>query len=146
MFKPNSIIIIACDRITRSNKGRFLYGSLTSSLWSFDTPVPNRRCLLSDNGRYLADVTIPDDTTIEPGTEFIKTWRMENNGSTTWGEGYHFVFVNGNPMSGPHEVPLPAAGPGQQVEISINQVAPLDAGKHFGDWRVRNPQGEFFGE
>lgn len=101
---------------------------------------------MSDNGRYLADVTIPDDTSIEPGTEFVKTWRMENNGTTTWGDGYHFVFVNGDPMGSPAEVPLPAASPGQQVDISINQVAPLNAGKAFGDWRLRNAQGQFFGE
>ncbi len=101
---------------------------------------------MSDNGRYIADITIPDDTSIEPGTEFVKTWRIENNGSASWGNGYHLVFVNGNPMGSPNEVPLPTASPGQQVDISINQVAPLTAGMAFGDWRLRNAQGEFFGE
>lgn len=101
---------------------------------------------MSDNGRYIADVTIPDDTVMEAGTEFVKTWRMENTGSTTWGDGCDFVFVNGNPMGSPTVVPLPSAAPGEQVDISINQAAPDTGGKHFGDWRLRNAQGAFFGE
>ncbi len=101
---------------------------------------------MSDNGRYIADVTIPDDVQIEPGKSFVKTWRVQNNGSTAWGPGYELVFVNGNVMGSPTAVPLPAAAPGQQVDVSINQTAPATAGKHFGDWRLRNAQGQFFGE
>ncbi|MCL4264143.1 MAG: chitosanase [Anaerolineae bacterium] len=101
---------------------------------------------MSDNGRYIADVTIPDDVQIEPGQQFVKTWRVQNSGSTTWGPGYDLVFVNGNAMGSPTAVPLPNAAPGQQVDISINQTAPATAGKHFGDWRLRNAQGQFFGE
>lgn len=101
---------------------------------------------MNDNGRYIADVTIPDDVQIEPGKPFVKTWRVQNNGSTAWGPGYELVFVNGNAMGSPTAVPLPAAAPGQQVDVSINQTAPATAGKHFGDWRLRNAQGQFFGE
>ncbi len=101
---------------------------------------------MSDNGRYIADVTIPDDVQIEAGTSFVKTWRVQNSGDTTWGPGYELVFVNGNAMGSPTAVPLPAAAPGQQVDVSINQTAPSTAGKHFGDWRLRNSQGQFFGE
>jgi len=101
---------------------------------------------LSDNGRYIADVTIPDDVEIKPGQAFVKTWRVQNNGATTWGDGYHLVFVNGNLMGSANEVPLPPAAPGQEVDVSINQTAPLTGGKHFGDWRLRNSQGQFFGE
>lgn len=101
---------------------------------------------MSDNGRYVADVTIPDDVQIEPGAAFVKTWRVQNTGDTTWGPGYELVFVNGNVMGSPPAVALPAAAPGQQVDISINQIAPDSAGKHFGDWRLRNAQGQIFGE
>lgn len=101
---------------------------------------------MSDNGRYIADITIPDDVQIEPGKSFVKTWRVQNNGSTNWGPGYELVFVNGNAMGSPTAVPLPPATPSQQVDVSINQIAPATAGKHFGDWRLRNAQGQFFGE
>jgi hypothetical protein len=101
---------------------------------------------MSDNGRFIADITIPDDVQIEPGKAFVKTWRVQNTGDTTWGPGYQLVFVNGNAMGSPTAVPLPTAVPGQQVDIAINQVAPNNAGKHFGDWRLRNPQGQNFGQ
>ncbi len=101
---------------------------------------------MSDNGHYIADVTIPDDVQIDPGTPFVKTWRVQNNGDTTWGDGYQLVFVNGNVMGGAAAVPLPSAVPSQQVDVSINQIAPHKAGTHFGDWRLRNAQGQTFGE
>ncbi|MCP4356859.1 MAG: cellulase family glycosylhydrolase [Chloroflexi bacterium] len=101
---------------------------------------------MSDNSRYIADVTIPDDTQIEAGKSFIKTWRVHNNGSTNWDRGYQLVFVNGSPMGSPTKLLLPTAVPGQQVDISLYQTAPASGGKYFGDWRLRNPQGEFFGE
>ncbi len=100
---------------------------------------------MADNGRYIADVSIPDDLEIQPGNEFVKTWRVQNTGDTTW-QGYSLVFVGGNAMGSPTLVPIPVATPGQQIEISINQVAPRQAGTHFGDWKLQNAAGEQFGE
>src|SRR5215207_3309525 len=30
------------------------------------------------------DVNVPDDTSMSPGQDFIKTWRVKNNGSCPW--------------------------------------------------------------
>jgi hypothetical protein len=102
--------------------------------------------MMSDNGRYIADITIPDDEQIEANKPFVKSWRVQNSGDTTWGPGYEMVFVSGNIMGGPTAVPLPPATPGQQVDVSVNQVAPATGGTHRGDWRLRNTQGQLFGE
>ncbi len=100
---------------------------------------------MADNGRYIADVTIPDDMEIQPGNEFIKTWRVQNTGDTTW-NGYSLVFIGGNAMGSSTQIPIPTATPGQQIEISINQMAPRQAGTWFGDWKLQNTNGEQFGE
>lgn len=100
---------------------------------------------MADNGRYIADVTIPDDMEIQPGNEFVKTWRVQNTGDTTWNN-YSIVFIGGNAMGSTTQVPIPPATPGQQIEISINQVAPKQAGTYFGDWKLQNSAGEQFGE
>ena len=36
---------------------------------------------------FLADVTIPDNTVIPPGTSFVKTWKLRNDGNCAWGPG-----------------------------------------------------------
>ena len=59
---------------------------------------------------FVTDVTIPDDTRLAPGTEFVKTWRLRNSGTCDWGPGFRFVFIEGEPMGGPAAV---EGGPGR---------------------------------
>ena len=35
------------------------------------------------------DVNVPDGTQMTPGQQFVKTWRIKNDGICTWGAGYH---------------------------------------------------------
>jgi hypothetical protein len=98
------------------------------------------------NGRYLEDVTIPDDTPVLAGTTFTKTWRVENNGDVAWGIGFHLVFVNGTAMTTVTRVPLPACQPGKSVQVSVPMIAPTRAGKYFSDWMFQDSQGNLFGQ
>ncbi len=105
---------------------------------------PNAVC---DRGEFIADVSIPDGTSFEPGQTFVKTWRLRNSGSCTWTPDYSVVFDSGDAMSGPATFPLSQTNiaPGQEVEISINLTAPSEPGNYRGDWRLRNPAGQVFG-
>ena len=107
---------------------------------------PSPLATLIDNAKFLEDVTIPDDIEMQPGQEFVKTWLVQNSGNTSWNESYSLVLTGGEAMASPIRVPLPAAEPGQRVEISINQVAPDEPGTHYGDWRLHNAQNEPFGD
>lgn len=98
------------------------------------------------NSIYVADITIPDDTVMEPGTPFVKTWRVKNTGTTTWGAGFTLEFIEGVPMTGHTSHLLPTVSPGDEVEISLPLTAPLERGTHFGDWKMRDDQGELFGD
>ncbi|MBX3056704.1 MAG: pre-peptidase C-terminal domain-containing protein [Anaerolineae bacterium] len=104
-----------------------------------DTPVPT-----TDNATFVADVTIPDGTTVIAGAALGKTWRMRNSGASTW-DGYQLVFVSGNQMGAPNAVAVPHTAPGQTADISVNLTAPNSDGEYTGYWRLRNPQGTFFG-
>lgn len=84
------------------------------------------------------DVNVPDNTPMQLGQQFVKTWRVQNNGSCTWGAGYKLVFSYGSQMSG---VPQPftgVVGPGQEVELSVNFKAPTQAGTYFSAWQLSN--------
>jgi hypothetical protein len=95
----------------------------------------------------MASETIPDGSQFQPGAAFVKTWRFLNNGSTTWTRGYELVHVGDNLMGAVSPVPVPFdVPPNQVVDINVNMTAPNQAGAYRGYWRIRNSQGEFFGD
>jgi hypothetical protein len=104
----------------------------------------------ADDARFEADVDTPDGSVIAAGTPFTKTWRVRNAGTSAWSAGYALAFVGDNRMSGSgpaaDSVPLPAALPGETVEVAVALAAPLAPGLHRSTWRPRNPEGMLFGD
>jgi outer membrane biosynthesis protein TonB len=98
------------------------------------------------NAQFVADITIPDDTRLQAGSTFVKTWRLKNTGNVAWGNGYQLVFVDGNPMSKKRTQPLPNVRPGQEANISISFTAPAQPGVYFSDWRLQDDRGNLFGD
>ncbi len=99
----------------------------------------------SDRAEFVADITVPDGTNYNPAATFVKTWELKNAGTTTWTTGYSLVFVSGAQMGGPASVPLTGeVVPGQTVNVSVNLVAPNDAGNYKGFWRMSNASGALF--
>lgn len=85
---------------------------------------------------YVADVTIPDGTAIEPGTSYTKTWRLRNTGSAPWDEDTALVLAAGEAMGAPEAVPVPATAPGETADVSVPMVAPAATGAHSAAWRL----------
>ena len=95
---------------------------------------------------FVADITIPDGSYVAPGTTFTKTWRIRNNGTTTWTTKYQLVFVSGTQMTNQSAVNLPYnVMPGQTVDISIQMTAPTATGTYKSSWMLRNESGSQFG-
>jgi len=93
------------------------------------------------------DVNIPDGTTMTPGQDFIKTWRVKNSGSCSWGAGYELVYAGyANPMSGQFQPLAEVVQPGQEVELSVQFQAPDAAGEYVSAWQMSNPAGVTFPE
>lgn len=100
---------------------------------------------LCDSLTFVADVTIPDNTTMSPGQEFTKTWRVKNTGSCPWGAGYALAYAGyANQMSGQF-IPLTVVvQPGEEVELSVQFKAPTQVGEYVSAWAMKNPQGRTF--
>lgn len=97
--------------------------------------------------RFLRDVTVTDNTRIPAGEAFVKSWKVRNVGTCEWTEGYRLVFQSGHIMGGPPEgVPLSApVPPGEDLELSVELVAPEVRGKYKGYWLLRDARGVEFG-
>ena len=93
------------------------------------------------------DVNVPDGTQMTPGQQFIKTWKVKNDGICTWGAGYKVVYAGyADQMSGVGQPINGVIGPGQEVEISVQFKAPAKAGTYTSAWTLSNASGiRFFG-
>ena len=113
---------------------------------STSTAIPAITATTScDKALFVTDVSYPDNTSVPAGTNFTKTWRLQNIGSCSWTPSYAVVFVSDNIMSGPTVQALSGnVNPGQTVDVSVNLKAPSSNGSYTGSWGLRNPSGVIF--
>ena len=108
----------------------------------FDQEAGSRRV----DARFVADVTVPDDTLIKTGETFTKTWRLRNTGMRNWNKDYSLAFVEGIPMRETLSQPVPELRPGEEADVSVTLTTPIQIGPHLSVWRLRDDQGVFFGD
>jgi hypothetical protein len=110
-----------------------------------NTPPTTGQAVSQDNGSFVADITIPDDTGAAPGVQFVKTWRIKNTGKSTWTSAYALVPIDGDHMGSPDSIPMPTqVRPGETVDISVTLTAPTKPGSYKTFFRLRNASGQYF--
>jgi hypothetical protein len=105
-----------------------------------------------DNMAYVDDVTIPDNSTVAPGSKFVKTWKVRNNGQCTWTTSYRLIY--GWAANWTEIVQAPPAAvaitksvePGAEYEVSVTLTAPVKSGVYLAAFRLQNDKGYNFGE
>jgi hypothetical protein len=101
---------------------------------------------ICSRAQFVADVTVPDGTTIAPGATFTKTWRLRNIGNCIWTTSYALVFNSGTAMTSQTAVNFPNnVAPGQTVDLSVQLTAPTTPGQYIGYWQLRDGSGNIFG-
>lgn len=113
------------------------------------TPAPLTSPLgetCEDNARFVEDLTIPDGTTVKPGTSLDKRWSVQNAGSCHWGPGYRLVRVDAGPLTGPGELDLYPARAGALAVWQVEVQAPSEPGEYLATWQARSPEGDLFGD
>jgi hypothetical protein len=120
----------------------------TQAVEPTDTPPqPTATPEICDRAGFIEDVTFPDNSRVDPGADFTKTWRLKNTGTCTWNSNYAIVFDHGEAMGGPASKQLTTGSipPGDTVDISVNLKAPETPGTYQGFWMLRNASGVLFG-
>jgi hypothetical protein len=112
------------------------------------TNIPVATATSNCNGmQFITDVTYPDGTTVTPGQNFTKIWRIKNVGTCTWTPSYAIVFSSGNSMNGPATQALTGnVNPGQSIDISVNLTAPASPGDYTAYWKLRDGSGVLFNQ
>jgi len=115
-----------------------------------ETTVPSRATGESPTdctyrAQFVQDVSIPDRTVLNPGQEFVKTWRMKNTGTCDWGAGVVIRYSDGAVLSDHDEVVVPAAAASEVVDVSVPMRAPDQPGTYRSYWRLATPAGRSFG-
>lgn len=96
--------------------------------------------------RYIEDITIPDGTEVIPGTTLDKRWRVENNGSCNWENGYTLNLVAGADMGAATVQALYPVRSGSQAILRILLTAPMETGNYRSAWQAHNAAGQPFGD
>jgi hypothetical protein len=105
--------------------------------------IPTSNCY---SMAFVSDVTTPDNTTMNPGEEFTKTWRVRNNGSCTWEAGFRLIFLGGESMAGSSMTLEGPINPGTETELSVALTAPTAAGTYRSNWIMTDFGGTYFGD
>jgi uncharacterized protein YkwD len=104
-------------------------------------PLPTIQTDCKDSALYVKDISIPDNTKLKPGEAFTKTWQLRNTGTCIWNIRYALVFVGGEQMGAKVTTPLSETPPGETLDISVDLVAPTNAGAYTALFELRNPKG-----
>ena len=95
---------------------------------------------------FVSDVSIPDNTQINPGNAFTKTWKVQNSGSCAWDAGFKFQNTGGNAMGASAFTLTASVASGATYDISVPMTAPTASGTARGNWRMATASGQLFGD
>jgi len=111
-------------------------------------PDPGDRPLIPcDDSRFVADVTIPDGTTVRAGQEFVKTWEIQNTGLVPWQGRFmqrQGVMSGQGLCTSASRVPVPTTMPGQDAMITVTFTAPNLPGSCRVDWKMTDKDGRLY--
>jgi DNA-binding CsgD family transcriptional regulator len=118
------------------------------------TPEPTATTGATQASVSAADIShfvsenYPDGTKVEKGATFTKTWKLQNNGSTTWTTDYSLVVTDsfhplGKNLNEPYQIMLPkSVSPGETVEVSADFKVPDTDGIYEVHYKLQNANGQ----
>lgn len=118
-----------------------------SPLPTIPTTVPTlspEECV--NNLTFIADLTVPDNSTFNYGETIVKQWLVENSGTCNWDSSYRLRHTNGASLNAPEEIALYPARAGTQAAIQIIFTAPFTADFFVSEWQAFDGNGVAFGD
>lgn len=106
-------------------------------------PMLNNVQAQETNTWKFVSETVPDNSCFTPGAPFTKSWTIRNVGSAIWNPAYSLVFTSGDQLSAPNAVQLTLLNVGlnNEITVSVNMTAPMNAGIYTSNWAVKDANG-----
>ncbi len=121
-------------------KQGFVPATLTPAPEATQTLAVTALANCTDSAVLLRDVTIPDNTQVNPGEKFTKTWEFQNNGKCPW-INYTLGFEAGDQMNAPLSAPIQTTLPAEKVNVSVELTAPSSNGVYSGYFTLNDASG-----
>jgi hypothetical protein len=119
----------------------------TSSSWGDLTPSrPAPGKAAKPMCRFIRDVSFLDGEKIAPATEFIKIWRVKNDGNRSWPEGCWLAPAGGDHLQVGVDTKLPQLEAGEEIDISVTLLSPSAPGRYVSYFRPQTQEGRWFGQ
>lgn len=124
-------------------------GRPESLLQSHTLMLPLQPCapVMPTLSAAFVDENLPDGTHLQPGTKFIKHWRMKNTGNVKWSTDTKLKFMWGNltlASTEKKDVLVPCLKAGHVGVVSVEFIAPTLEGTYTSHWRLSH-KGQQFG-
>ncbi|KAG1766425.1 hypothetical protein EDD22DRAFT_878219 [Suillus occidentalis] len=99
---------------------------------------------------FVSDTTVADGQIFPPGAEFVKSWRMLNDGEKPWPETTEIHFVAGESFSPEADssmvVKVGRVDPGEALDVWTGDLKAPDApGRYVSYWKLTDGAGQSFG-
>jgi hypothetical protein len=110
------------------------------------SPNPTATATCRNNLDFIKDLTVPDNTLVQPNRTIDKQWQVKNSGTCNWDSSYHIKLVGGDSLGVQTEQALYPARAGAQITLRIIFTAPQEPGIYSSTWQAFDPQGQPFGD
>ncbi len=140
---PEPIFIPPTQAISPTPPPPVIQATATSDGAGF-LPTATPSC--SDSLAFFEDLTIPDGTSVSPGSVLDKRWQVQNSGTCNWDAGYTIQRTAGPELGAPQSLALYPARSGGEAMLRIEFIAPNEAGTYRSAWQAYNPDGVAFGD
>jgi hypothetical protein len=100
-----------------------------------------------DATKFIADVTVPDGSTLELNQSVLKVWEIQNTGQVTWqGRYLQRMDLPALPTTchTPDRVAIGDTAPGEKVMISVTVQAPAAPTRCWIGWKMVDARGDQF--
>ncbi|MBC8456402.1 MAG: DUF4062 domain-containing protein [Deltaproteobacteria bacterium] len=99
--------------------------------------------LTFDDSIFVADVTIPDGTIVEPTEKFEKVWEIRNNGMVVWENRFLREKNRSDLISNSRLVEIPRILPEEVARINVVFTVPKYPGSYRSYWKMVTANGQY---
>jgi hypothetical protein len=115
------------------------------------SPAPKSPATVAFSAVFIADNSVEDGHGFPVGAEFVKSWRLRNNGTVAWPESTVVTFIGGDRCGtfkwSPTEYHVGSVAAGAFADVTVEDMKAPGGGRYVSYWRLRdNTTNQVFGD